>query len=355
MEKICDINFLYNITGDTLNFTKTDSISIEGNLNENGVLFSETNPATTSSTNYNYSYDKNGNVIQDDTGNVVERNNYGPFGSVFEGGNSRYTYTGKEIDSTGLSYYGARYYSADILRRFTQADPLIQDPFNPQNLNRYSYVLNNPYKYTDPSGNEPTQLQTIPASDVINLITIIENQNPAFTQAQVIQEVAKAYKQETAFLVTKEGAVDLKHFFANAKFSSSLHFVLPNNIDRKIVGRTASIVGGYYIEGKQTFTKDSLSAFSYEDLHSNLLGARFGSSLYKNKKVSEQFSSFSESIEASNDPKKTDLYKQFPADTSQIKVGLFGRYLNWNKLRFNPFKKSQPDKKTQGNSNSGGT
>ena len=85
------------------------------------------------------------------------------------------------------------------------------------------------------------------------------------------------------------------------------------------------------------------------------MGARFGSSLYKNKKVSEQFSSFSESIEASNDPKKTDLYKQFPADTSQIKVGLFGRYLNWNKLRFNPFKKSQPDKKTQGNSNSGGT
>ena len=136
-----------------LNLTKTDSISIEGNLNENGVLFSETNPATTSSTNYNYSYDKNGNVIQDDTGNVVERNNYGPFGSVFEGGNSRYTYTGKETDSTGLSYYGARYYSADILRRFTQADTLIPDVYNPQALNRYSYVLNNPYKYVDNEGN----------------------------------------------------------------------------------------------------------------------------------------------------------------------------------------------------------
>src|SRR3989344_8094238 len=137
-----------------LNLTKTDSISIEGNLNENGVLFSETNPAPTSSTNYNYSYDKNGNVIQDDTGNVVERNNYGPFGSVFEGGNSRYTYTGKETDSTGLSYYGARYYSADVLRGFTQCDSIKPNIYNPQALNCYSYVLNNPYKYTDPNGEE---------------------------------------------------------------------------------------------------------------------------------------------------------------------------------------------------------
>ncbi len=26
------------------------------------------------------------------------------------------------------------------------------DPANPQSLNRYAYVLNNPLKYTDPSG-----------------------------------------------------------------------------------------------------------------------------------------------------------------------------------------------------------
>ena len=32
------------------------------------------------------------------------------------------------------------------------ADPFIQAPANPQSLNRYSYVLNNPLSYTDPSG-----------------------------------------------------------------------------------------------------------------------------------------------------------------------------------------------------------
>lgn len=36
--------------------------------------------------------------------------------------------------------------------RFNSADPMLQDPFNPQNFNRYSYVLNSPMGATDPSG-----------------------------------------------------------------------------------------------------------------------------------------------------------------------------------------------------------
>ncbi len=36
--------------------------------------------------------------------------------------------------------------------RFLSADPHIQAPYNTQSYNRYSYVLNNPLKYTDPSG-----------------------------------------------------------------------------------------------------------------------------------------------------------------------------------------------------------
>jgi hypothetical protein len=32
------------------------------------------------------------------------------------------------------------------------ADPIVQEPHNAQNLNRYSYVVNNPLSYTDPSG-----------------------------------------------------------------------------------------------------------------------------------------------------------------------------------------------------------
>jgi hypothetical protein len=38
------------------------------------------------------------------------------------------------------------------LGRFLSPDPYIQDPTNTQNYNRYSYVLNNPLRYTDPTG-----------------------------------------------------------------------------------------------------------------------------------------------------------------------------------------------------------
>ena len=38
------------------------------------------------------------------------------------------------------------------LGRFLQADTIVPDPGNPQSLNRYSYTLGNPLRYTDPSG-----------------------------------------------------------------------------------------------------------------------------------------------------------------------------------------------------------
>ena len=62
-------------------------------------------------------------------------------------------FTGQRLDSTGLYYYNARYYDSTI-GRFISADTIVPDPANPQTLNRYSYVLNNPLKYTDPTGHD---------------------------------------------------------------------------------------------------------------------------------------------------------------------------------------------------------
>lgn len=66
-----------------------------------------------------------------------------------------FQFTGKELDDTGLYYYGARYYD-HVIGRFIEADNITLDAW-PQALNRYSYVFNNPLKYVDPSGNYPCE------------------------------------------------------------------------------------------------------------------------------------------------------------------------------------------------------
>ena len=64
-------------------------------------------------------------------------------------------FTGKERDAeSGLDYFGARYYSSNM-GRFSSPDPsglYYADPTNPQSLNLYSYALNNPLKFIDPTG-----------------------------------------------------------------------------------------------------------------------------------------------------------------------------------------------------------
>ena len=48
-----------------------------------------------------------------------------------------------------------------LLGRFVQADTIVPEPGNPQSLNRYSYVENNPVRYTDPSGHCVFGLDTV--------------------------------------------------------------------------------------------------------------------------------------------------------------------------------------------------
>jgi len=100
-----------------------------------------------------------------------------PLANVLAQG-TNYRYTGQERDSaSNLYYYGQRYYQPEV-GRFTQPDPVskyLTNPQrlkqatgqdlqefleNPQKLNDYSYTINNPVKYTDPSG-ESVQLAWI--------------------------------------------------------------------------------------------------------------------------------------------------------------------------------------------------
>jgi RHS repeat-associated protein len=91
--------------------------------------------------------------LTDVNGLEVRRLAYTAFGEHADnqgtGDDPTYTYTNKERDTTGLYYYGARYYDP-VLCRFIIADTVYDA--GPQGLNRYSYALNNPMIYRDPTG-----------------------------------------------------------------------------------------------------------------------------------------------------------------------------------------------------------
>ena len=61
-------------------------------------------------------------------------------------------YTGKERDAeSGNDYFGARYFKSNM-GRFMSPDPVGGSLLNPQTLNKYAYVINNPLTNTDPTG-----------------------------------------------------------------------------------------------------------------------------------------------------------------------------------------------------------
>jgi RHS repeat-associated protein len=94
-------------------------------------------------------------VITDSSGNVQEQTDFFPYGGIaytIGGDENRYKFTGKERDSeSSLDNFGARYF-ASTMGRFLSPDPISGTLANPQSLNRYVYVFNNPLTLTDPTG-----------------------------------------------------------------------------------------------------------------------------------------------------------------------------------------------------------
>lgn len=104
--------------------------------------------------------------VMDATGTVKQELSYDPWGrlrnpvtqalydidhrlTLVLGGRG---YTGHEhLTNHGLINMNARLYDP-VVGRFLSPDPYVQAPDFGQNFNRYSYALNNPLRYTDPSG-----------------------------------------------------------------------------------------------------------------------------------------------------------------------------------------------------------
>lgn len=103
-------------------------------------------------------------IVTDAKGNIENESDYYPYGGemvITSGDTNRYKFTGKERDSeSGLDMFGARYYGSSLGRFMTPdwaAKPTAV-PYamfgDPQSLNLYSYVRNNPTTTRDPDGHD---------------------------------------------------------------------------------------------------------------------------------------------------------------------------------------------------------
>jgi RHS repeat-associated protein len=125
---------------------------------------------------YHQDYLGSTRVVTDSRGKVVSRFNYAPFGSATHG--NRFGFTDQESDDeSDLIYMDSRYYDP-VIARFVSADTIVPSG-SPQTLNRYSYVMNSPLNYVDPSGHSAVPLvdAAFIALDVYNIVNDVWSGN----------------------------------------------------------------------------------------------------------------------------------------------------------------------------------
>ena len=110
-------------------------------------------------------------ALTDASGGVVEHRSYDPFGQrrnpvwgqpvpATFASTTTVGFTGQESDDElGLVNFKGRMYDPAV-GRFLTTDPIVGEPWSGQSWNPYSYVVNNPLNYVDPSGFAPDYIDS---------------------------------------------------------------------------------------------------------------------------------------------------------------------------------------------------
>jgi RHS repeat-associated protein len=158
----------------------------------------------------------------DMTGTVCETITSLPFGDAqvitgncnnSSGDVSPMHFTGKERDSeSGLDNFGARYDSSSI-GRFMSPDPLMASAkvWNPQTWDRYTFALNNPLAFVDPTGmEEVTAEQCAKDKNCITVkVNVIYDQNANQGKGLTVQQKADFEKQQLQNAKNQYGNADI--------------------------------------------------------------------------------------------------------------------------------------------------
>ena len=176
------------------------------------------------------------------------------------------------LDEVGLIHMGGRIYDPTI-GRFLSADPIVKGLENTESYNRYSYVLNSPLSFTDPSGYSWFSKTWKKLKRSINKhlreILVVFNPQMAFYEAQ-----------------TRYGGKELARFAEKNKFAGEVIGLVGVGVCAVATGGSgaAGCVAGY-----QGMTAGSMAYGSGQSIREALLAAAKSAALaYANGYVAGQ-------------------------------------------------------------------
>jgi RHS repeat-associated protein len=220
-------------------------------------------------------------VVTNQAGKQISRHVYAPYGTEltsirqavargFDEQSQRFT--GHERDFTGgtmvenqnqLDYMHARYYSP-ALGRFLSVDPVLdvkRATAEPQSWNRYSYVINNPLRYTDPTGKLVANLRDTEAE--IKRRKLEEERKKLVTYARVLSDRVKSGQLDSkkAVDIYYAKAVELTKGKKDATMNSlivatgaafTIRGTVSNNLTRPSMGQDT--LHHYFINATNTYS-----------------------------------------------------------------------------------------------------
>ncbi|MBO0888589.1 hypothetical protein J2P12_05755, partial [Candidatus Bathyarchaeota archaeon] len=98
-------------------------------------------------------------LVTSATKSVLFYDNYQPYGQDnSSSGSETYRFTGRPVSQTTGLYYDYQRWYDPTTGRFISTDPGRDDLTQPQSMNKYAYVLDNPSSYVDPDGASPVSI-----------------------------------------------------------------------------------------------------------------------------------------------------------------------------------------------------
>jgi RHS repeat-associated protein len=181
---------------------------------------------------------KSTDVVTNNTGAIQDESDYFPYGGEIVLSNlapQNYKFNGKERDSeSGLDEFGARYHSSGLSRFMTPdwAAKPTDVPYanfgNPQSLNLFSFVQNNPTTLGDPDGHCPICIIPVAVAAAVEVAESPEGQEVISEGEEAATELIETYGPQI-----EQGASNGWNFIKGAIAAGAAYFSSGNGDSAK--------------------------------------------------------------------------------------------------------------------------